>query len=139
MQVQVLFFLFSIISDRLIRAKGMKITRKDVTKPMVVDRVGVVLAKFDIPKGFPTGFYCRREKTENTTIKLRKIEEESVFSDVFHIRLFEVNRDCDVQINLPLYRAPTEKEQLVLRFYNCPLEDEPIDEYITENKVYHDI
>lgn len=113
----------------------MKISKKEYKQSMVIDRVGVVLEKFDIPKEFPTGLYCRREKTENATIKLNKIEGESVLSDIFHIRIFEINRECPAQINLPLYKVPTEKEQMVLRFYNCPLEDVPIDECIIQNKV----
>lgn len=113
----------------------MKISRKDYKQSMVIDRVGVVLEKFDIPKEFPTGFYCRREKTENATIQLKKIDEESVFSDIFHIRMFDVNRNCPVQINLPLYKAPTDKEQMVLRFYNCQLDDRQVDECIVQNGV----
>ena len=104
-------------------------------KYMVVDRVGVMLEKFDIPREFPTGFYCRREKTENATINVRKIKEETLFSDIFHLRIFEVNRDCPVHINLPLYKPPSEKEQMILRFYNCPLEDRTIDECIMNNQV----
>lgn len=104
---------------------------------MLVDRVGVVLEKFDIPEEFPTGFYCRREKTENATIALKKIKEESLISDIFYIRIFEVNRDCPVQINLPLYKAPTDKEQMVLRFYNCSLEDRTVDECVLQNKVHN--
>lgn len=113
----------------------MKISRQQYTPSMVVDRVGVVLEKFDIPREFPAGFYCRREKAENATIQLKKFDEESIFSDVFHIRIFEVNRDCPVHINLPLYKAPSDKEQMVLRFYNCALEDREIDEGVVVNKV----
>lgn len=102
---------------------------------MTIERVGVVLEKFDIPRHFPTGFYCRREKTENATIKLKKLEDESVHSDVFHIKIFEINRDCPALINLPIYKVPSDKEQLVLRFFNCALEDRPIDEHVIVDQV----
>ncbi|KAL4227593.1 hypothetical protein ACF0H5_013036 [Mactra antiquata] len=98
-----------------IKAKGLKIKRRDVTQPTKIDRVGIIIESIDIPKEFPTGFYCRREKTENSSVPLPKPEEESVFSDVFHIRIFEVNRDCPTKILLPVYRAPSDKEQMVIR------------------------
>ena len=118
-----------------IKAIGKKISRKEFNKPLYIDRVGVILERFDIPKEFPTGFYCRREKVENTSVALKKLEDESVHSDVFHLKIFDVNRDCPVQINLPIYKAPTEKEQLHLRFFNGPLEDRPVDDVVTDNNV----
>jgi len=120
---------------RNIKAKALKIARKDFIQNMIIDRVGVMLEKFDIPREFPTGFYCRREKTENATINVKKIEEETLFSDIFHLRIFEVKRDCPVHINLPLYKPPSEKEQMILRFYNCPLEDRTIDKCVIYNNV----
>lgn len=122
-------------NDRYIKAKGLKVSRKQLTKSMHIERVGIILEKFDIPKEFPAGFYCRREKVENATVVLKTVEGETVLSDVFHIRIFEVNRDCPAQINLPMYKAPTDKEEIVLRFVNSTLEDRCIETCVFENKV----
>ncbi|KAH3840957.1 hypothetical protein DPMN_114415, partial [Dreissena polymorpha] len=120
-----------------IRAKGIKITREQVAKPYPVDRVGVIIASIDIPTEFPTGFYCRREKVENSTIQISKREEEAVISDVYHIRIFEVNRNCVATIQLPVYRLPSEKEQMMLRFIESAPEDRPLDNFITNNKMHY--
>ena len=113
----------------------MKITRRNVSQPLTIDRVGVIIETIDIPKEFPTGFYCRREKAENSTVTLKKHEEESVFSDVFHIRIFETNRDCKTTLFLPLFKAPSDKEQLVIHFLNVAEEDKVVDNATERNKV----
>ncbi|XP_052795384.1 uncharacterized protein LOC128228245 isoform X2 [Mya arenaria] len=125
------------MSAGYIQAKGMKISRRQVEKAMKIERVGVIITKFDIPGEFPTGFYCRREKAENSSMSLPQHAEETVLSDVFHIRVFEVNKDCPAVIHLPLYKAPSEKEQMVLRFINCKDEDRSVEACVTENKVHY--
>ncbi|XP_053406153.1 ankyrin-2-like isoform X1 [Mercenaria mercenaria] len=121
-------------SSEYIQAKGMKITRHNVSQGLTVDRVGVIIHNIDIPKEFPTGFYCRREKAENATVTLKKYDEESVFSDVYHIRIFEVNRDCKTKIYLPVFKAPSEKEQMVIHFINTAEEDKVVENAIVQNK-----
>lgn len=126
------------VSAGYIKAKGLKITRSDVAQPYRLDRVGVVIDSIDIPQEFPTGFYCRREMAENSTVPLQKFEEESVYSDVFHIRIFDVNRNCKANIYLPLYRLPSEKELLVIRFISSSydLDDQVLNEWETVNQVH---
>lgn len=118
-----------------IKAKGMKISQKTVSSPLKIDRVGLVIEAIDIPKEFPTGFYCRRERAENSSVTVKKYAEENVFSDVFHIRIFEVNRDCKAKLNFPLYRPPSGKEELVVRFLNDAGQDITLRNWETKNKV----
>jgi hypothetical protein len=113
----------------------MKISHRNVSQPLTIERVGVIIENIDIPREFPTGFYCRREKVENATVKLKKYEEESVFSDVFHIRIFETNRDCKTTMYLPVFKAPSEKEQLVIHFINVAEEDMVVDNATVRNQV----
>lgn len=120
---------------RHIKAKGMKVSYQQTQQPLRVERVAVVLHKLDIPEGLPVGFYCRRELAENATVPLPVHEEEKVVSDVFHIRVFDVSRDCPAVVHLPLYKVASEKEQLVLRFIDSAFEDRPVDGVITGKKV----
>lgn len=123
------------MSSGYIKAKGMKISHRNVSQPLTIERVGVIIENIDIPREFPTGFYCRREKVENATVKLKKYEEESVFSDVFHIRIFETNRDCKTTMYLPVFKAPSEKEQLVIHFINVAEEDMVVDNATVRNQI----
>lgn len=126
---------FNLFTKRYIKAKGMKITRGVISGNYKVERVGAIIESIDIPKEFPTGFYCRREKAENATVTLKKYHEETIFSDVFHIRIFEVNRDCKAEIYLPVFKAPSEKEEMVIHLINPSEEDKVVDHCRTENKV----
>ena len=72
---------------------------------------------------FPAAFYCRREKSENTTVIFKPVEDEKFFSDIFHIKVSDVNRDCVAKIYLPLYVVPSDMEEMVLRFRDCADED----------------
>lgn len=123
------------MSSGYIKAKGMKITQANVTDRYKVERVGIIIDSIDIPREFPTGFYCRREKAENATVVLNKCSEESIFSDVFHIRIFDVYRDCNTKLLLPVFKAPSEKEQMVLHLISPAKEDRIVNQCITENKL----
>jgi len=100
-------------------AKGMKLSRKMVQRPFVVDRVGLIIQSLDLPERIPAGFYCRRERAENATVDLPSYTEESMLSDVFHIRIYDCMRDCKTTIYLPIYKLPSEKEEMIMRFINC--------------------
>lgn len=102
---------------------------------MEVDRVGVVLKKFDIPAKLPVGFYCRRERAENATAQLQNIDDEHVFSDVFFLRIFETNRDCKAVIYLPLYKHASDKTELVLRLMDSENADKVVGRCTKENQV----
>lgn len=125
------------MSAGYIKAKGQKITLKDVSKPLKIDRVGVIIDKIDIPKEFPTGFYCRRERGENSVVTLKNYTDESIYSDVFHIRIYEVNRDCTAKLKLPLYRPPSDKEELVIRFINSGKPDVTLNEWETLERIHY--
>lgn len=113
-----------------IKAKGLKITHEFISKPQTIDRVDIILESLDLPRGFHAAFYCRREKSENTTMNFKIFEDERTFSDIFHIKISDVNRDCKAKIYLPLYVPPSDKEIMVLRFMNCAEEDRVVEEYI---------
>lgn len=104
-----------------------------------MERVGIVIKSIDIPKEFPTGFYCRREIAEKSAVRLKEFEEESVFSDIFHIRIFDVNRSCRTKIYLPIYRKPSSKEELVIRFIDYETKTESISQWDTFNKVNYEV
>ncbi|WAQ98591.1 ANR31-like protein [Mya arenaria] len=110
-----------------VMAKGMKLTKRMVSRPYRVDRVGVVIDHIDLPGRFPTGFYCRRERAESATVTLQDHTEESIFSDVFHIRIYDVNRDCHAKFYLPIYKLPSDKEEMLIRFINCSFKPKRVD------------
>lgn len=128
-------FMQMALTSGFILAKGLKITKDVVSEPLKIDRVEIILESIDIPREFPTGFYCRRERPENATVEIKKFKDEHVFSDVFHIRIFDVSRDCHAKILLPLYKLPSDKEQLVMRFINQEREDEIIKETVSKSKI----
>lgn len=97
--------------------------------------MGIILESIDLPVTFPTAFYCRREKSENTTVAFETFEDEKIFSDIFHIKVSDVNRDCKARIYLPLYVAASDNEEIVLRFKNCADEDHVADERIERDGV----
>ncbi|XP_052283247.1 uncharacterized protein LOC127880061 [Dreissena polymorpha] len=117
-----------------IRAIGTKLTRVEMEKPNLLVRVGVIVAHLDIPEGFHTGIYCRREKVEHATVEIPHLEEEFTFEDVYHIRVFDVNQDCKALLYLPVYQAPSEKEEMVVRFLGGKYDDFVADEYATTGK-----
>ena len=89
----------------------------------------------EIPAVFPTAFYCRREKAENTTVQFEPVQDEKFFSDIFHIKVSDVNRDCPAKIYLPLYVPPSDMEELVLRFMNCADDDHVVDQCMVREGV----
>ncbi|XP_052281533.1 uncharacterized protein LOC127878994 [Dreissena polymorpha] len=123
------------MSAGYIMANGLKIRRTDLRDNLfLVERVGIIVRKFDFPVELPSvGFYCRREKAENTSIELPPYQEETVFSDIFHIRLFDAMRDCGATLYLPLYQCPSDKEEVVLRYLNSDIPDRPMSQYIEQN------
>ena len=94
----------------------MQITPDSVTSPLHIDRVGLIIESIDLPKEFPTTFYCRRERSENSSVPVKTREEEYVCSDVFHVQVSDVMRDVKTRLYVPIYGMPPEKEELVLRF-----------------------
>lgn len=90
-----------------------------IQSPHVVDRVGLIIQSLDLPDKTTAGFYCRRERAENATVDVPFYDEESMLSDVFHIRIYDCNRDCKMTIYLPIYKLPSEKEEIIIRFINC--------------------
>ena len=104
-------------------------------KPNVLIRVGVIVVYLDVPEGLHTCIYCRRENVEHATVKIPHLEEEFSFGDVYHIRVFDVNQDCKALLYLPLYEAPSKKEQIIVRFLWGKYDDFVADEYVTSGKV----
>ncbi|XP_052794551.1 uncharacterized protein LOC128227765 [Mya arenaria] len=125
--LQVYATLLLAMDSGYVMAKGMKLTKRMVSRPYRVDRVGVLIEHIDLPGSFPTGFYCRRERAENATVTLQDNIEESIFSDVFHIRIYDVNRDCHAKIYLPIYKLPSDKEEVLIRFINCNFKPKRVD------------
>ena len=120
---------------RFIKAKGLKITHEFASQPQTIERVDIILESIDLPRGFHAAFYCRREKPENTFVHFKTVEDEKTFSDIFHIKISDVNRDCRAKIYLPLYVPPSDKEEMILRFINCADEDRNANECIVRNGV----
>ncbi|XP_052794595.1 uncharacterized protein LOC128227786 [Mya arenaria] len=125
--LQVYATLLLAMDSGYVMAKGMKLTKKMVSRPYRVDRVGVIIDHIDLPGRFPTGFYCRRERAESATVTLQDNTEESIFSDVFHIRIYDVNRDCQAKLYLPIYKLPSDKEEMLIRFINCNFKPKRVD------------
>ena len=87
-----------------------------MSKPYQLDRVGVIIQDMYVEPNNPASLYCRREKSENSSVVLKPEAEEYIFSDVFHFQLSDVIKECPIKLYLPLYEAPSEKEELVVRF-----------------------
>jgi len=123
---------------RSIAAKGTKLSREEVEAGVMLDRVNVIIAYIDLPDTSPIHIYCRRERIENATVEVEKIEGEVAISDVYHLKIFNVKRECTTVLFLPLYQAVSDKEEMVLRFIDCDFDDMVIDEYLTDKKVQLD-
>ncbi|XP_052794391.1 uncharacterized protein LOC128227679 isoform X2 [Mya arenaria] len=117
-----------------IKAQGTRVTRKEVENGIFLDRVNVIIAHMDIPEASYTYLYCRSERVENSTIKVPNFLEEFPLSDVYNFKIFNVNKECNSVLFLPLYQPPSKKEQMILRFIDSSYEDMVIDEYVSDQK-----
>lgn len=100
----------------LIRSQGLKLGQKDVQNPRIIERLDLTIEEMDLPPDFPTTFYFRREFSENSTVVIRKNDEDEIVSDVYHIRVKDGYREFNTRITIPAYRAPSEKETMSVVF-----------------------
>ncbi|XP_060597274.1 uncharacterized protein LOC132751156 isoform X2 [Ruditapes philippinarum] len=100
----------------IIMAQGISVSKKNVKNRINLARVGVVLETISMTTDITASFYCRREKSENSSCSISTEKGDEMVSDVFFIKITNVPRICDVTLTLPIYGLPTEQEELFARF-----------------------
>ncbi|XP_045216692.1 uncharacterized protein LOC123566548 [Mercenaria mercenaria] len=100
----------------IIQAQGISITRKKAKERITLKRVGVVIETISLTTDVTASFYCRREKSENSSYSFCTEDGDEMLSDVFFIKITGVPRVCEVTLTLPIYGLPSAQEELFVRF-----------------------
>ncbi|KAK3593769.1 hypothetical protein CHS0354_014307 [Potamilus streckersoni] len=99
-----------------ILAEEIQISPKLVKIPLLMSRVGVAICKLDTKVDLPFLLYCRREKTEHSSIKLPLEKGDEIVSDIFRISVRNNFYNVKLQVKIPLYDKISHKEKLIIKF-----------------------
>ncbi|KAK3593768.1 hypothetical protein CHS0354_014306 [Potamilus streckersoni] len=101
---------------RYIFVEGIKIFPKKAKIPLVLSRVGLIISKLDTRVDLPFLLYCRREKTENSSIKFPLEKADEIVSDIFQIRVSDNLYNVKLDVKIPLYGKMSHKDEIIMKF-----------------------
>jgi len=120
---------------RGILIEGVTLTSPEFHEPVLLAKTGLKILACTFPEQTSCYVYFRRDKLENTNVTWKKVEGEYIFSDVFHIRIETMSEYSSCSLLLPLYINPVSKEDMVLRYFDCELEDKDVEDFVVEDGV----
>ncbi|KAL3867092.1 hypothetical protein ACJMK2_044323 [Sinanodonta woodiana] len=115
-QIQTYRELAAALKSDYIFVEGIKIFPKKAKIPFVLSRVGLIISKLDTRVDLPFLLYCRREKSENSSIKFSLEKTDEIVSDIFQIRVSDNLYNVKLDVKIPLYAKISHKDEIIMKF-----------------------